>query len=73
MIDIREEIKKYRIEKGLTQKYVANKAGISNKKLSFIENRNVELKTDDFIAIAKGLGVDPSFFTDKVLDNKIKE
>lgn len=67
---INERIKDYRLSKGITQKYIAEKAGISNKKLSFIENGNVELKAKDLISISKALEVPVSFFTNEVLENK---
>ena len=71
MKDIREKIRNYLMEYGL--KICTLKVGISNKKLNFFENKNVELKADDFIAIYKTLDVEPSFFIIEVWIERIKK
>lgn len=70
-----ERLKMYRKERGITQEYVARKTGISNKRLSFIENGHTKLTVDDFETICvKGYGVSPKyFFTNRFLDSKNKE
>ncbi|OHW62199.1 helix-turn-helix domain protein [Andreesenia angusta] len=69
-----KKLREYRISKGITQTHISRMTGISNAKLSSIENGNTELKADDFILIAvKGFGVNPSFFTDGVLETKKKQ
>ena len=74
MKQLYEKIRDYRISKGITQTHVAKMTGISNKKISYIETGVTELKADDFILIAeKGLGVNPSFFTNDVLETKNKK
>lgn len=71
MKQLYEKLRDYRISKGITQTHIARMTGISNKKISYIENGVTELKAEDFMLIAeKGLGVDPSFFTDVVLETK---
>lgn len=66
-----KKLRDYRISKGITQTHIAKMTGISNRRISYIETGVTELKADDFILIAeKGLGVDPSFFTDEVLETK---
>ena len=71
---LHEKIKDYRISKGVTQTHIAKATGLSNKKISYIENGVTELKAEAFILIArKGLGVDPSFFTNDVLITKNKK
>lgn len=74
MTALYKQLRDYRISKGITQTHIAKKTGISNKKISYIETGVTELKADDFMLIAKkGLGVDPSFFTNEVLETKNKE
>jgi len=66
-----EKIRDYRISKGITQTHIAKMTGISNKRISYIENGVTELRAEDFILIAeKGFELDPSFFTDSVLETK---
>lgn len=58
-----QKIRDYRKSKGVTQVHISKMTGISNKKLSFIENGDVELKAEDFLLIVeKGFGLDISFF-----------
>lgn len=69
MKEINKLIREYRKSKGLTQIYVAKATGIDNKRLSHIETGRLELKADEFLMLCeKGLKIDPSYFTKKLLE-----
>lgn len=58
-----ERIRNYRKSKGITQVHISKVTGIDNKRLSFIENGNVELRAEEFVLIVeKGFELDVSFF-----------
>lgn len=58
-----KKIRDYRMSKGITQVHISKVTGIDNKRLSFIENGNVELRAEEFVLIVeKGFGLDMSFF-----------
>ncbi len=44
--------------------------GISNKKLSFIENGVVQLKAEDFIVVARALDVPLDFFDNNLVNEE---
>ena len=57
-------IKKKRIEKNLTQEYVASQIGISTKTLSRIENHRRPLKVFELKALCNILNLDPNVFVE---------
>jgi len=57
-------IRKKRIEKNLTQDYVADQIGISTKTLSRIENQKRPLKLFELKAICEVLNLDPNRFVE---------
>jgi y4mF family transcriptional regulator len=57
---IAENVRCYRRERGLTQKQLAKKAGISRGYVSQIENGKINLYLDTLVALARALGVNPS-------------
>lgn len=74
MKKLHELIRDYRISKGITQTHISKVTGISNKKISNIENGRVTMKAEEYILICeKGLDINPSFFTNEVLETKNKE
>ncbi|MBP2626313.1 MAG: Helix-turn-helix domain [Firmicutes bacterium] len=71
---INERLKAYRESIGLKQNFVENKAKMSQKRLSAIENGQVKLSADEFEHICiYGYEVNPTiFFNDEFLDSKNK-
>ena len=66
-----EFIRDYRKSKGISQTHIAEVTGIDNKRISNIENGRVEMRAEEFILICeKGLGVNPSFFSNQFLETK---
>ena len=58
-----KQIRDYRKSKGITQVHIAKVTGINNKRLSFIENGDVELRAEELILIVeKGFGLDLTSF-----------
>lgn len=59
---------------GLKQIYIAREAGISPSKLSKVLKRHQSLEVEEFIAIARAIGVDPGrLFTDRDLVVELEE
>lgn len=57
-----EEIRAYIEEKGLKQKTVAEKAGISKQAMSDSMRGVRRLTADEYVSICRVLGVSPDFF-----------
>ncbi|GAB6172034.1 hypothetical protein JCM15765_15120 [Paradesulfitobacterium aromaticivorans] len=70
---IYEKIRFYRLKKGITQAWVANKIGIHPKTLNGIELGRQRLTVDMFELICrKAFGANPAiFFEDELLETKI--
>ena len=64
-------IRKKRIEKNLTQDYVADQIGISTKTLSRIENQKRPLKLFELKAICEVLNLDPNRFVENEEEKKL--
>lgn len=64
-------IKKRRIEKNLTQEYVACQIGISAKTLSRIENQRRSIKLFELKAICEVLNLDPNRFVEDEEEKKL--
>ncbi len=60
MKTIRENIHRIRLEKGLTQEQLAQKAGLSTGFIGAVERGNRSLSVASFIKIAYALEVKPS-------------
>ena len=74
MIDyIRNQIKKRRVEKRLTQSDVAIDLGITPGAYSKIESGPTEISVKKLAAIAKVLEVDISYFSQKQTVSKVEE
>ena len=59
---IQQNIKKFRLEKGLTQEQLSEVCGISSDYLSEIERGKKVPSLKRFILIAHGLGISPENF-----------
>lgn len=57
---VAENTKKLIKQKGLKQKYVANLAGIAEKKFSSMLNGNCTIREPDIVKIAEALDVTPN-------------
>lgn len=62
MIPIHERLRRCVSEKGLKQKHIADKVGISPDKLSKLLNGRVSLSADDFIRICIAIDESPDSF-----------
>ena len=70
---MKETIRKFRMEKGVTQQELAEKAGVSRRFVNILENSdeiNVASKSLVGIALALGVSVDDLLFADKVYLNR---
>ncbi len=73
-IKLYEKIRLYRKNNGISQKWVAQSIGMSEKTLNGIELGRQRLTTDTFESICSVFNVDPSiFFASEVLDYKNKD
>jgi len=64
MKQLHEMLREYRKSKGISQIYISEVTGISNKRISNIETGRVKLEAEEFLLICKkGLNISPSFFT----------
>jgi transcriptional regulator with XRE-family HTH domain len=61
-VKIGRRLKAERTRRFLTQTQLAQKAGISQKQLSKIENDEVEPRFSTILSLADALGVDPEIF-----------
>lgn len=59
---IQEKIRIKRLEKGLTQEYLAMKLGIDTATYGRIERSQIKLTIDRFIEISNTLETNPSYF-----------
>jgi len=66
---LHELIGDYRKSKGISQTYISEKTGISNKQISFFETGVTRLRAEEFLKICQALEVKPNFFMDKLLEN----
>ncbi|WP_282926605.1 helix-turn-helix domain-containing protein [Helcococcus kunzii] len=69
-MEIYKKIKIIREYYGITQIHLSKMTGISNKKLSFIENGVVQLKAEDFIVVARALDVPLDFFDNNLVNEE---
>lgn len=66
MREIRVMLRDYREKRGVTQTFVAIKAGISAGRLSALETGNIRLSADEFLQICtQGLETTPQKFFDE--------
>jgi transcriptional regulator with XRE-family HTH domain len=56
---VAKNVRRLRLEKGLSQQEIAERAGIHRTHLVRFENYEVNLSLDVFFAIADALGVEP--------------
>jgi transcriptional regulator with XRE-family HTH domain len=61
-VKIGRRLRAERTKRFLTQAQLAQKAGISQKQLSKIENDEVEPRFSTILSLADALGVDPEIF-----------
>ncbi|MBO7732650.1 MAG: helix-turn-helix transcriptional regulator [Methanobrevibacter sp.] len=59
---VQTKIAEYLKEKGIKKKFVADKAGIKNYRLSHILHNQSEMRADEFERICKALEVTPEKF-----------
>lgn len=60
MLEVHKNIKKYRLEKGMSQTELAEKVGFKNKaSISIIESGRNDLTPDKVVKFADALGVSP--------------
>lgn len=57
-----QKIAKYISENGIKQKYISDKTGIPENKLSLLLNGKLRMKADEFVEIVLALGVDANYF-----------
>ncbi len=63
MREVRVMIREYREKTGVTQTFVAKKAGIKPSRLSALENGTYRLTADEFLKICVcGFGISPQKF-----------
>ena len=63
MKEVRVMIREYREASGMTQTFVAKKAGIKPSRLSALENGTYRLTADEFLKICvKGFEITPQIF-----------
>lgn len=60
--EVNEKIKKYLEGNGITQTHVANKSGMSVKKINDIVKKRSRVHVDTLDCIAKALNVEPYIF-----------
>lgn len=58
-----KEIKRYLDDSGISQTFVAEKAGINLVALNMSLNGNRRLTADEYISICKALNLEPNFFS----------
>ena len=58
-----QRIRQYMRENGISNRYVAKRSGIDEKKLSRLLNGQ-KMSVEEYAAICRGLGVDLNFFSD---------
>jgi transcriptional regulator with XRE-family HTH domain len=61
-VKIGRRLRAERTRRFLTQEQLAQKAGISQKQLSKIENNEVEPRFSTILSLAEALGVEPEIF-----------
>lgn len=60
---VHERLRQYRTEHGIKQTHVAEKAGVSSKRISAIETGRIKLNVDEFEEICiRGYGISPAIF-----------
>ena len=64
-MEIQQRISKYIDKHGIKKTYVAEKAGLTFSRFSFIINNRSELKADEFAKICDALDVSPLEFMSK--------
>jgi len=71
-MDVKQRIRQYIKDNGMTLTFVAGRAGMDVKKLSRLLNTNQKMSTDEYEKICmEGLKVDPAFFyKEKFLESK---
>lgn len=68
MKPINQMLRDFREKRGVTQVFVAKKAGISSKRMSQLETGLIRVTVDEFLTICiKGYGVTPQIFFDEQL------
>lgn len=66
LLNYRLKIKEIRIQKGLSQKYLAEKIGISNTYLSELEHTKFDIRLGLLLEISKELNVDVKDLYEKI-------
>ncbi len=63
-MNVNENIKKYIEAKGITQKFLIDKTGITPEKMSNICNGKRKVTGEELLLIARALEVNPNIFLD---------
>lgn len=63
-MNVNENIKKYIEAKGITQKFLTEKTGITPEKMSNICNGKRKVTGEELLLIARALEVNPNIFLD---------
>ena len=61
---INSKIKEYITEHGITQKFLIDKTGISQEKISNIVNDKRKITGEELLLISRALDVNPNIFLD---------
>lgn len=59
---VQQRIAQYLVQKGIKQKFLCDKTGIKQVKMSNLMNARIKLSADDFELICKALGEKPDQF-----------
>lgn len=67
---IYQQIDQYLAENGITQKFVSDKTGLEQNKLSMMLSGKRKISADEYLAICNALKKSPRYFVDKGKEKK---